>query len=83
MAITRLHNITGPDRIGIPVAIAARPNSRSAPAWQGQDLDLAATMASASMEAFDVFHTNRAHLRHSRHRPDLSSVSKRDARRRT
>jgi hypothetical protein len=37
MAITRLHNITGPDRIGIPVAIAARPNSRSAPAWQGQD----------------------------------------------
>ena len=30
MGITRLGNITGLDRIGIPVAIAVRPNSRSA-----------------------------------------------------
>jgi ribosomal protein S12 methylthiotransferase accessory factor len=29
MGITRLGNITGLDRIGIPVAIAVRPNSRS------------------------------------------------------
>src|SRR5262245_23874764 len=30
MGITRLGNITGLDRIGIPVVTAARPNSRSA-----------------------------------------------------
>src|SRR5437764_448852 len=40
MGLTRLGNITGLDRIGIPVAIAVRPNSRSVSVSQGKLLDL-------------------------------------------
>src|SRR5438270_7084503 len=56
MGITRLGNITGLDRIGIPVAIAVRPNSRSVSVSQGKGLDLAQAMASALMEACESFH---------------------------
>jgi ribosomal protein S12 methylthiotransferase accessory factor len=56
MGITRLGNITGLDRIGIPVAIAVRPNSRSVSVAQGKGLDLIQAMASALMEAIEGFH---------------------------
>jgi ribosomal protein S12 methylthiotransferase accessory factor len=56
MGITRLGNITGLDRIGIPVAVAVRPNSRSVSVAQGKGLDLAQAMASALMEACETFH---------------------------
>ena len=56
MGITRLGNITGLDRIGIPVAIAVRPNSRSVSVSQGKGLDLRQAMASALMEACEGFH---------------------------
>src|SRR5258707_13775109 len=56
MGITRLGNITGLDRIGIPVAIAVRPNSRSVSVSQGKGLDLPQAMASALMEAAEGFH---------------------------
>src|ERR1051325_3548984 len=56
MGITRLGVITGLDRIGIPVAIAVRPNSRSVSVSQGKGLDRAQAMASALMEASEVFH---------------------------
>src|SRR5205823_1827932 len=56
MGITRLGNITGLDRIGIPVAIAVRPNSRSVSVAQGKGLDLPQAMASALMEACETFH---------------------------
>src|SRR5437868_101823 len=56
MGLTRLGNITGLDRIGIPVAIAVRPNSRSVSVSQGKGLDLAQAMASALMEACESFH---------------------------
>src|SRR5438128_6247560 len=56
MGITRLGNITGLDRIGIPVAIAVRPNSRSVSVSQGKGLDLPQAMASALMEACEGFH---------------------------
>jgi len=56
MGITRLGNITGLDRIGIPVAIAVRPNSRSVSVAQGKGLDLTQAMASALMEAIEGFH---------------------------
>jgi YcaO-like protein with predicted kinase domain len=56
MGITRLGNVTGLDRIGIPVAIAVRPNSRSVSVSQGKGLDLAQAMASALMEAIEGFH---------------------------
>ena len=55
MGITRLGNITGLDRIGIPVAIAVRPNSRSVSVSQGKGLDLPQAMASALMEASEGF----------------------------
>src|SRR5579863_7358634 len=56
MGITRLGNVTGLDRIGIPVAIAVRPNSRSVSVSQGKGLDLAHAMASALMESVEGFH---------------------------
>src|SRR5215470_16618299 len=54
--ITRLGNITGLDRIGIPVAVAVRPNSRSVSVSQGKGLELPQAMASALMEACEGFH---------------------------
>jgi YcaO-like protein with predicted kinase domain len=56
MGITRLGNITGLDRIGIPVAIAVRPNSRSVSVAQGKGLELPQAMVSALMEACEGFH---------------------------
>ena len=56
MGITRLGNIAGLDRVGIPVAVAVRPNSRSVSVSQGKGLDLPQAMASALMEACEGFH---------------------------
>jgi YcaO-like protein with predicted kinase domain len=56
MGITRLGNITGLDRIGIHVAVAVRPNSRSVSVSQGKGLDLTQAMTSALMEAIEGFH---------------------------
>jgi YcaO-like protein with predicted kinase domain len=56
MGLTRLGNITGLDRIGIPVAIAVRPNSRSVSVSQGKGYDLPQAMTSALMEACEGFH---------------------------
>lgn len=56
MGITRVGNITGLDRIGIPVAVAVRPNSRSVSVSQGKGLDLPQATASALMEACEGFH---------------------------
>jgi ribosomal protein S12 methylthiotransferase accessory factor len=56
MGITRLGNITGLDRIGIPVAVAVRPNSRSVSVAQGKGLTLDQAKASALMEACESFH---------------------------
>src|SRR5512142_2615893 len=60
MGITRLGNITGLDRIGIPVAVAVRPNSRSVSVSQGKGLDLSQAMASALMEACEGSHAEEA-----------------------
>jgi YcaO-like protein with predicted kinase domain len=56
MGITRLGNVTGLDRIGIPVVVAVRPNSRSVSVSQGKGLDLPQAMTSALMEAIEGFH---------------------------
>src|SRR3954454_14847593 len=56
MGITRLGNITGLDRIGIPVAVAVRPNSRSVSVSQGKGFELSQALASALMEAIELFH---------------------------
>jgi ribosomal protein S12 methylthiotransferase accessory factor len=47
MGITRVADITGLDRIGIPVFVACRPNSRSLAVSQGKGLDADAARVSA------------------------------------
>ncbi|HEX5322654.1 MAG TPA: YcaO-like family protein [Capsulimonadaceae bacterium] len=56
IGITRVGNVTGLDRIGIPVAVAVRPNSRSFSVSQGKGIGLSAALASATMEAIELFH---------------------------
>ncbi|HUL73599.1 MAG TPA: YcaO-like family protein [Vicinamibacterales bacterium] len=56
MGITRIANITGLDRVGLPVALAFRPNSRNLAVSQGKGLTLDAAKASAVMETIEHFH---------------------------
>lgn len=62
MGITRVGNITGLDRIGIPVALCFRPNSRALAVSQGKGLDLDEAKAGALMETIESFHAERANL---------------------
>ena len=59
MGITRIANVTGLDRIGLPVVMVCRPNSRSVAVAQGKGLDLAAATASGLMEAAETYHAER------------------------
>lgn len=54
--ITRISNITGLDRIGIPVATAIRPNSKALASSQGKGKTLIAAKVSAVMESIEGFH---------------------------
>ncbi len=54
--ITRLANVTGLDRIGIPVYLAIRPNSRSVAVSQGKGITADSAKASALMEAVELWH---------------------------
>jgi YcaO-like protein with predicted kinase domain len=56
MGITRIANVTGLDRVGIPVVMVVRPNSRSVAVSQGKGLTLAAAKASGVMEAAELWH---------------------------
>lgn len=56
MGITRIANITGLDRLGIPVVMVCRPNSRSLAVSQGKGLDLASAQASGLMESVEAYH---------------------------
>jgi ribosomal protein S12 methylthiotransferase accessory factor len=56
MGITRIANVTGLDRIGIPVVMVVRPNARSVAVSQGKGLTLAAAKASGVMEAAELWH---------------------------
>ena len=53
--IARVANITGLDRIGIPVFTACRPNSRSLSVFQGKGLSTEAARVSAVMEAYETW----------------------------
>lgn len=59
MGITRVSDITGLDRIGIPVALCCRPNSRGLAVSQGKGLDLEAARTSALMESVESWHAER------------------------
>lgn len=54
--ITRLANVTGLDRIGIPVWMCIRPNGRSLSVSQGKGPSDELAQASAVMESIEVFH---------------------------
>lgn len=62
MGITRLATVTGLDRIGIPVVMVSRPNSRSVAVSQGKGLTLDAARASGVMEAIETWHAERIAL---------------------
>jgi len=56
LGITRLSNVTGLDRVGIPVWAAIRPNARLLAVAQGKGLDHDAAKASALMESIEHWH---------------------------
>ena len=56
MGITRIANVTGLDRVGIPVVMVVRPQARSVAVSQGKGLTLAAAKASGVMEAAELWH---------------------------
>jgi ribosomal protein S12 methylthiotransferase accessory factor len=62
MGITRVANVTGLDRIDIPVVMVVRPNSRSLAVSQGKGLDLDAAKASGLMESIETWHAERIKL---------------------
>lgn len=54
--ITRVANVTGLDRVGIPVFMVVRPNARSLSVSQGKGVDSAAARVSGIMEAVEMWH---------------------------
>ena len=62
MGITRIANLTGLDRIGLPTVMVARPNSRSVAVSLGKGLSLRAAEASGVMEAIESWHAERVRL---------------------
>jgi ribosomal protein S12 methylthiotransferase accessory factor len=62
MGITRIANVTGLDRIGIPVVQVVRPNSRALAVSQGKGVTLTAAKASAVMESIESYHAERITL---------------------
>jgi ribosomal protein S12 methylthiotransferase accessory factor len=60
--ITRLANVTGLDRIGIPTALAHRPNSPTLSSSSGKGFTLAAALVSAAMEGIELYHAENPRL---------------------
>lgn len=56
MGITRVANVTGLDRVGIPVYTAFRPQSRSISVSQGKGYEADAAKVSAIMESVETYH---------------------------
>ncbi len=77
LGITRLANVTGLDRIGLPVYVAVRPNSRSLATSQGKGLDPLAAKVSALMESIEVWHGEHLALPLRHEQPALLAKSSR------
>ncbi len=54
--ITRIANLTGLDRTGVPVVLVCRPNAKSSAVFHGKGIDIAAAKASGLMEAIETWH---------------------------
>jgi ribosomal protein S12 methylthiotransferase accessory factor len=55
VGLTRVGNITGLDRLGIPVTVAIRPNSYSLTQSSGKGTTLPAALTSAAMESLELY----------------------------
>jgi YcaO-like protein with predicted kinase domain len=62
VGITRLANVTGLDRLGLPVVLAVRPLGRSLAVSQGKGLTLDQASVSAILEAMELHHAERHRL---------------------
>jgi ribosomal protein S12 methylthiotransferase accessory factor YcaO len=60
--VTRIANLTGLDRTGIPVVMVCRPNARSTAVFHGKGISLAAAKASGLMEAMETWHAEHVQL---------------------
>ncbi len=58
--ITRVANVSGLDRVGIPVFMVVRPNSRGLSVSQGKGVDEASARASGIMESIEQAHAEFA-----------------------
>ena len=58
--VTRIADLTGLDRIGVPVVSAVRPNARSVTSASGKGLDFASSCLSSLMEALELHHAENA-----------------------
>lgn len=56
VGLTRLADITGLDRIGIPTVVGYRPNAPTLAVSGGKGFTTAAAMVSAGMEAIEIWH---------------------------
>jgi YcaO-like protein with predicted kinase domain len=66
LGLTRLANITGLDRIGVPTVLSIRPNSPFLSVDAGKGFTIEAAMASAAMECVERFHGETAPLQEIR-----------------
>ena len=62
MGITRLADITGLDRIGLPVYMSVRPNAKTLSVSQGKGITHSLAKASALMEAIELYHAENIDL---------------------
>src|SRR5262252_4561385 len=60
--ITRVANLTGLDRTGVPVVMVCRPNARSSAVFHGKGIDIAAAKASGLMESIETWHAEHMQL---------------------
>lgn len=64
IGLTRVADITGFDRIGVPVTATIRPNSLTLSASSGKGLTKNAAIVSGFMEAMELFHAECLSLIH-------------------
>jgi ribosomal protein S12 methylthiotransferase accessory factor len=72
IGLTRLGNITGLDRAGIPITVAIRPNSYSLTQSSGKGISLAAALTSAAMESIELYCAE--HIRQKRIRASYNEI---------
>lgn len=62
LGITRLADVTGLDRIGMPVCVAVRPDARGLSTAQGKGFSMDAARVSALMESIECWHAEHIEL---------------------